>query len=82
MLCAEPFERATDRLTGTRVRDGNTVVLLPTGVDSYAKRWELIESAQRSIHLASFSIIRDDTSMRLARLLRAKAREGGVPYAV
>lgn len=76
MLCAEPFERATDRLTGTRVRDGNTVVLLPTGVDSYAKRWELIESAQRSIHLASFSIIRDDTSMRLARLLRAKAREG------
>lgn len=76
VLGTEPFERATDRLTGTRVRDGNAVVLLPTGVHSYAKRWELIESAQRSVHLASFSVIRDDTSRRLAELVRAKVREG------
>lgn len=75
VLGTEPFERDTDRLTGTRVRDGNSVLLLPTGVHSYAKRWELIESAQRSVHLASFSVIRDDTSRRLAELLRAKVRE-------
>ena len=76
MLCTPAFEQETDRLTGTRIRDGNTVVLLPTGVESYAKRWELIEGARHSIHLASFSVIRDDTSRRLADLVRAKVRQG------
>lgn len=70
------FEREADRLTGTVVRDGNAVVLLPSGVDSYARRWKLIESAEKSVHLVSFSFMRDDTTRRLAALCAEKVNDG------
>ncbi len=65
-----------DRVTGTAAVDGNAVELMPSGSQSYAKRWELIESAERSVHLVTFSIINDDTSRRLADVVAAKVREG------
>ncbi|HEY1278847.1 MAG TPA: hypothetical protein VGF22_04185, partial [Acidimicrobiales bacterium] len=70
------FEREADRLTHTSVRDGNGVTLMPAGVLSYAKRWELIEGAQRTLHLVSFSVMRDDTTRRLAATVADKVREG------
>ena len=70
------FEADTDRLTGTVVRDGNAVTFMPSGAQSYARRWELIENAERTIHLVTFSVINDDTSRRLAEVVEAKVRQG------
>lgn len=75
-LLDEGFERETDRLTGTAVRDGNTVTLLASGVQSYARRWALIEQAQASVHIVTFSFMRDDTTRRLAALCAEKVRGG------
>ena len=62
-------------MTGASVRPGNTVDLLPAGKESYEKRWELIEAAGR-LHMVSFSFMRDDTTRRLADLVRDKVAEG------
>jgi len=70
------FEQEADRLTATVVRDGNSVTLMPSGVESYAKRWELIEKAQKSLHMVSFSFMRDDTTRRLAGIAADKVRAG------
>lgn len=70
------FEAETDRLTGTTIREGNTVELLPSGVTSYAKRWELIEAAQQSLHMVSFSFMKDDTTRRLRDTVVDKVRQG------
>ncbi len=66
----------TDFLTHSRVREGNKVVHLPSGITSYAKRWELLEKAQHSIHIVAFSLMRDKTSFRLRDLLLKKLSEG------
>jgi cardiolipin synthase len=70
------FEGETDRLTGTTVRSGNSVTLLPSGVESYAKRWELIDRAKKSLHMVTFSFMRDDTTRRLASVVADKVRQG------
>jgi phosphatidylserine/phosphatidylglycerophosphate/cardiolipin synthase-like enzyme len=70
------FEREADRLTQTSVTDGNGITLMPTGEQSYAKRWELIEGAKKTLHMVSFSVMRDDTTRRLAATAAAKVREG------
>ncbi|MGZ8652753.1 MAG: phospholipase D-like domain-containing protein, partial [Actinomycetota bacterium] len=70
------FEAETDRLTRTVARDGSSVTFMPSGVQSYARRWELLEGAERTIHLVTFSIINDDTSSRLADVVEAKVRQG------
>ena len=75
-LLDDAFTTETDRLTGTSIRAGNTVELLPKGVASYAKRWELIEGAERTLHMVSFSFMRDDTTRRLRELVKAKVRDG------
>lgn len=49
---------------------------MPSGEQSYARRWQLIEDAQRSVHLVTFSIINDDTSRRLAEVVGEKVRQG------
>jgi cardiolipin synthase len=49
---------------------------MPSGVQSYAKRWELIEGAQKTIHMVSFSFMRDDTTRRLASIAADKVRQG------
>jgi cardiolipin synthase len=75
-LLDPPLEQEADRLTGTVVRDGNGITLMPSGVESYAKRWELIEGAKTSLHMVSFSFMRDDTTRRLAGTAADKVRQG------
>lgn len=75
-LLSKEFKGQMDRVTGTAVRDGNSVTFLPSGVQSYEKRWELLAQAQRSIHIVAFSMMRDDTSRRLKELLCEKLRQG------
>src|SRR5215218_9778681 len=75
-LLDDRFAAETDRLTGTVIRDGNSITFMPSGSQSYAKRWELIEGAQHSLDLVTFSIINDGTSHRLRDLLMKKVREG------
>ncbi|MGZ5291768.1 MAG: phospholipase D-like domain-containing protein [Actinomycetota bacterium] len=70
------FEATTDRLTRTRVRDGNAVTFMPRGEQSYERRWQLIENARRTVHLVTFSVINDDTSSRLANVVADKVRDG------
>jgi phosphatidylserine/phosphatidylglycerophosphate/cardiolipin synthase-like enzyme len=75
----DPASEATaDRLTRTRVRDGNAVTFMPSGERSYERRWQLIEDARRTIHLVTFSVINDDTSSRLADVVAAKIARAGV----
>src|SRR5947207_665936 len=75
-LLEPEFEREADLLTGTVVREGNGVTLLPSGVTSYAKRWELIAGATQTIHMVSFSFMRDDTTRKLAEVSAEKVRQG------
>src|SRR6185369_6021370 len=75
-LLESEFQAETDRLTGTVLREGNSVTFLPSGSQSYAKRWELIEGARHSLDLVTFSIINDGTSQRLRDLLAKKVKEG------
>lgn len=75
-LLEPQFQAETDRLTGTVLREGNSVTFLPSGSQSYAKRWELIEGARHSLDLVTFSIINDGTSQRLRDLLTKKVKEG------
>jgi cardiolipin synthase len=73
---SDTFEATTDRLTGTTVTDGNAVTFMPRGEESYARRWQLIEDAERTVHLVTFSVINDDTSRRLADVVAEKVRQG------
>lgn len=75
-LLTPELEREVDRLTGTTVRSGNAVRLLPSGVESYAKRWALLEDARKEIHIVAFSVMRDATSRRLRDRIHGKLREG------
>jgi cardiolipin synthase A/B len=75
-LLEPSFEREMDRLTASAVRSGNGITLLPTGVESYTRRWELIEAAERAVHICSFSFMRDDTTRRLAAVAAEKVRQG------
>jgi|ERR1041384_1176792 phosphatidylserine/phosphatidylglycerophosphate/cardiolipin synthase-like enzyme len=75
-LLETQFQAETDRLTRTVLREGNSVTFLPSGSQSYAKRWELIEGARHSLDLVTFSIINDGTSQRLRDLLAKKVKEG------
>jgi cardiolipin synthase len=70
------FERETDRYSGTAVREGNGVLFLPSGAASFERRWALIEGAQKSIDLVSFSMMRDATTRKLVDLLVAKLKQG------
>jgi len=72
----EGFEGETDRLTRTVVREGNHVRLMPSGEESYATRWDLIDRAEKSLHMVSFSFMRDDTTARLADVVAEKVRQG------
>jgi phosphatidylserine/phosphatidylglycerophosphate/cardiolipin synthase-like enzyme len=75
-ILSSDFEAEMDRLTGTFVQEGNYVELLPSGVSSYVRRWELLEKAQRSIHIVAFSMMRDGTSRKLTEIICRKARAG------
>ena len=65
-----------DSLTLTQVRQGNAIELLPSGGSSYIRRWQLLDEAQHSIHIATFSVMRDDTTAKLEKILHAKLKQG------
>lgn len=71
-----PLDDDIDQLTGTRVRAGNSVRLMESGVESYEKRWELLEQAEHSIHIVTFSLMRDKVSRRLRDVLKRKLAQG------
>lgn len=49
---------------------------MPSGSESFAKRWELIDAARSSIDLVTFSMMRDSTSYRMRDALLEKLRQG------
>jgi phosphatidylserine/phosphatidylglycerophosphate/cardiolipin synthase-like enzyme len=75
-ILSHDLETETDRFTDTLVREGNAVDFLPSGCQSYEKRWELLTNAKKSINIVAFSIMRDQTSFHLRDLLIKKLREG------
>src|SRR5512132_317177 len=75
-LLGSAFVAETDRITRSRISEGNLVTFMPSGTQSYAKRWELIEGAKRTIHLVTFSVINDETSRRLVQVVAGKVRQG------
>jgi phosphatidylserine/phosphatidylglycerophosphate/cardiolipin synthase-like enzyme len=75
-LLGSAFLAETDRVTRTRITDGNLVTFMPSGSQSYAKRWQLIEGAKQTIHLVTFSVINDETSRRLVQVVADKVRQG------
>jgi len=70
------FQAETDRLTGTTVTEGNSVTFMPRGDQSFERRWQLIQDAKRTVHLVTFSFIKDETSRRLADVVAEKVRQG------
>lgn len=75
-LTSPEFLRKLDDVSQSRIREGNHIEFFARGIDSYKKRWELLENAKKSIHLVSFSLMNDDTSKRLRDLLIKKLGEG------
>lgn len=63
-------------LTHTKVQENNKIVFLPSGVKSYEYRWQLLNKAKHSIHIATFSIMNDETSDKLESILHEKLKEG------
>lgn len=57
-------------------RENNKIVFLPSGSSSYEIRWDLISNAQSSIHLVTFSFMKDETTKKLFDLLKLKAKNG------
>jgi cardiolipin synthase len=70
------FEDAMNRVTATVIRTGNSAILLPSGVESYRKRWDLLARAERSIHIVAFSMMKDETSKKLRDIICEKSRLG------
>lgn len=56
--------------------DNHVLEFLPSGVQSYERRWALLEDARESIHIVTFSFMNDDTTKKLFEILTAKAKEG------
>lgn len=54
----------------------NHIEFLPSGVSSYKKRWSLLESAHKTIHIVTFSFMKDETTKKLFTILKRKAEEG------
>ena len=74
-LLQPEFEKTMNKYTDTHIQDGNKIILLPSGAQSYEMRWKLIEKAKHHIHIVAFSLIKDETSYRLRDLLFKKLRQ-------
>lgn len=57
-------------------KDGNKVKLLTNGINSYSKRWEILENAKSRIYLSTFSFMKDNTTKKLVETLIKKLQEG------
>lgn len=65
-----------DSLTNTQIRSNNEVRFLPSGGESYQIRWRLLDQAKHSIHIATFSMMKDETTKRLEKVLMTKLQQG------
>jgi len=63
-------------LTHTEVQENNKIVFLPSGAQSYEYRWRLLSDAKFSIHIATFSMMDDETTDKLESILHKKLKEG------
>jgi len=70
------YREILKELTHTKVQENNEIYFLPSGAQSYERRWELLNKAKSSIHIATFSIMNDDTSNKLESILHAKLKQG------
>ena len=68
--------KTLDSLTQSRIQQGNHIQFLPSGVESYEVRWRLLDQAKHSIHIATFSMMKDETTQRLEAVLMKKLRQG------
>ncbi len=67
---------ALDSLTHSKIRSNNEIKFLPSGGESYQIRWRLLDQAKHSIHIATFSMMKDETTKRLEDVLVAKLQQG------
>lgn len=67
---------ALDQLTNSKIRQDNRIQLLPSGAESFEVRWRLLDEAQHSIHIATFSMMKDETTQRLEKVLLQKLEQG------
>ena len=65
-----------DSLTHSKIRSNNEIKFLPSGGESYEIRWRLLDQAKHSIHIATFSMMKDETTQRLENVLTAKLQQG------
>lgn len=65
-----------DQLTHTSIRQNNKIQLLPSGAESFKIRWQLLDKASHSIHIATFSMMNDETTRRLENVLHEKLAQG------
>jgi len=61
-----------DSLTHSKIRDHNKIKFLPSGGESYEVRWKLLEASKQSIHIATFSMMKDETTAKLEEVLLRK----------
>ncbi|HBS26252.1 MAG TPA: hypothetical protein DD827_03825 [Gammaproteobacteria bacterium] len=57
-------------------RENNSIRLLSSGQESYEVRWKILSNARSSIHLATFSFMKDKTTRKLFDLLKEKKKSG------
>ncbi len=80
MKCAHdnsPFSRETIEQTfGAKFSDGNKVMLLWKGPDSFQSIFDELERARKLICLEFYIFRNDETGSRLASILKRKASEG------
>jgi len=67
---------ALDELTNSTIRSGNSIRFLPSGAESFEVRWRLLDEAKHSIHIATFSMMKDETTERMEKVLHQKLKEG------
>lgn len=65
-----------DTLTHTVIRHNNKIEFLPSGCESFAIRWKLLNEATHSIHIATFSMMKDGTTAKLEAILLNKLKAG------
>lgn len=70
------FVASFEEKLGVRFLPGNRVAPLTDGPASFAKRFELIEGAKRTIHLMTWAIYDDETGFDFVQKLIGKTREG------
>lgn len=69
-------DESFDNLTNSQIRPHNQIQLLPSGAESFEVRWRLLEQARHSIHIATFSMMKDETTRRMEDVLHQKLKQG------